>query len=391
MRQSGQFLFPLMDRVLFGRPAAEAVLDEADRLGARHVLLVASRTLNTTTDAITRIAAVLGPRCVGVYDSVPQHTTRAAVVEAARIGIDRQVDLVVAIGGGSVVDAAKMVLMCIEHGVTEASGLDPFVVTAGPDGRPRPSAFREPRARLIVAPSTLSGGEYNAGCLVTDEARKVKHTFFHRGMMPRAIILDPDLAAHTPMLLWLGSGTRAMDHGIEAISSTAGNPLADAAIARGLRLLRDGLPRTRDDFEDLEARRMCQYGSWLSAFGLQAMVPMGASHAIGHVLGGTCDVPHYFCTPVMMPSVLRYNAPAAREAQAAIAEALRAPDQAAADAFERFVQDLGLPTRLSAVGVTPARFREIGEITMKEEIFAHTNPRPLRGPEDVIEILNLAA
>src|SRR5260221_14714389 len=91
--------------------------------------------------------------------------------------------------------------------------------------------------------------------------------------------------------------------------------------------------RTKEDPNDQEARVNCQFGSWLSAFGLQARVPMGASHAIGHVLGGTCDVPHYFCTAVMMPSVLRYNHPATSEPQKSIAAALRAPELDAADAF----------------------------------------------------------
>ena len=85
--------------------------------------------------------------------------------------------------------------------------------------------------------------------------------------------------------------------------------LVDAVCLQGLRYLHDGLLRTKDNPDDEEARLSCQLGSWLSAFGLQARVPMGASHAIGHVLGGTCDVPHYFCTAVMMPSVLRYNRP----------------------------------------------------------------------------------
>jgi maleylacetate reductase len=133
-----------------------------------------------------------------------------------------------------------------------------------------------------------------------------------------------------------------MDHGIEAICSPRGNPLVESVCLSGLRFLHDGLLRTKEDPNDEEARVNCQFGSWLSAFGLQARVPMGASHAIGHVLGGTCDVPHYFCTAVMMPSVLRYNKPATEGAQKRIAEALRAPDIDASDAFAAFIRRLGL-------------------------------------------------
>jgi alcohol dehydrogenase class IV len=76
-------------------------------------------------------------------------------------------------------------------------------------------------------------------------------------------------------------------------ASSRPNVLVDAVCQQGLRYLHDGLRRTRSNPDDEEARLNCQLGSWLSAFGLQARVPMGASHAIGHVLGGTCDVPHY--------------------------------------------------------------------------------------------------
>ena len=117
---------------------------------------------------------------------------------------------------------------------------------------------------------------------------------------------------------------------------------------------------------------------------------MGASHAIGHVLGGTCDVPHYFCTAVMMPSVLRYNRPATEQAQKSIAAALGAPERHASDAFAAFIGELGLPRRLSDVGVGEDRFKLIGENAMLS-IFTRSNPQPIREPGDVIQILRLAA
>jgi maleylacetate reductase len=117
---------------------------------------------------------------------------------------------------------------------------------------------------------------------------------------------------------------------------------------------------------------------------------MGASHAIGHVLGGTCDVPHYFCTAVMMPSVLRYNRPATEVAQKSIAAALRAPELDASDAFAAFIGKLGLPRTLSEVGVGEDRFGLIGENAMLS-IFTRSNPHPIREPADVVQILRLAA
>jgi maleylacetate reductase len=375
-----------MDSVVYGKPAAEALLEEAERLDARRVFLIASRTLNTRTDEIEKIRSKLGDRYAGTFDGIPQHTTREVVVQAAAHAREARADLIVAIGGGSVVDAAKIILMCIEHEFTDQDGLDGYETT--PQRRFGP--FRNPKVRMIAIPSTLSGGEYNSGTLVTDTRRKLKQIFNHPMMMPRTIILDPAITKYTPEKLWLGSGTRAMDHGIEAVCSIRGNPLVDSVCLSGLRFLHDGLLRTKENPDDALARVNCQFGSWLSAFGLQARVPMGASHAIGHVLGGTCDVPHYFCTAVMMPSVLRYNKPATEDAQKSIAGALRAPELDAGDAFAAFIDKLGLPRTLSDVGVGQDKFKLIGENAMLS-IFTRSNPQPLREPGDVVEILKLAA
>ena len=163
------------------------------------------------------------------------------MVRVAKQAKDARADLVVAIGGGSVVDAAKIVLMCMEHEIFEQDGLDGFETTP----ERRFGQFRTPKVRMIAIPSTLSGGEYNSGALVTDTRRKLKQIFNHPMMMPRSIILDPAMTRYTPEKLWLGSGTRAMDHGIEAICSSRPNVLVDAVCQQGLRYLHDGLLRTK--------------------------------------------------------------------------------------------------------------------------------------------------
>jgi maleylacetate reductase len=386
MRVAGSYQYPTMETVVYGKPAAEALREEADRLGAKRVYLIVSRTLNTTTDEIEKIRKELGDRHAETFDGIPQHTTREVVVRVAKQAKDAKADLVVAIGGGSVVDAAKIVLMCMEHEIFNQDGLDGYETTP----ERRFGQFRTPKVRMIGIPSTLSGGEYNSGALVTDTRRKLKQIFNHPMMMPRSIILDPAMTRHTPEKLWLGSGTRAMDHGIEAICSSRPNVLVDAVCQQGLRYLHDDLLCTKNNPDDMEARLSCQLGSWLSAFGLQARVPMGASHAIGHVLGGTCDVPHYFCTAVMMPSVLRYNHPATEAAQKSIAAALGAPDRDASEVFGAFIAELGLPRRLADVGVLEDRFELIGRNAMLS-IFTRANPQPIRDPRDVVKILKLAA
>ncbi|MBK3666511.1 iron-containing alcohol dehydrogenase [Bradyrhizobium diazoefficiens] len=386
MRRTGVHNFPAIDRVIYGKAASEALSEEAERLSAKRVFLIVSRTLNSKTDEIEKIRRALGNKHAATFDGIAEHTTRKQAAEVACHANDARADLVVAVGGGSAVDLAKIVIMAMEHDIRDEAGFDPFPMGPGVSHSP----FRSPTVRQIAVPSTLNGGEYNAAALVTDERHKLKQIFFHPQMMPVAIILDPALTLHTPSKLWMGSGTRAMDHGIEALCSPAGTPLADEVVLAGIRHLREGMLRTLQQPDDLEARRLSQYGSWLASFGLQARVPMGASHGIGHVLGGTFDVPHYYCTPVIMPSLLRYNKPFTEGAQKRLATALGAPDIEAADAFAEFTKSLGLPGRLADVGVGEDKFERISKIAINHR-FVQANPRPFKDESDIVGLLRMAA
>ncbi|MBR1193657.1 iron-containing alcohol dehydrogenase [Bradyrhizobium sp. AUGA SZCCT0160] len=386
MRKSGIHTFPAIDRVVYGKAAADALNDEAVRLDAKRIFLIVSRTLNTKTDEIEKIRRALGDKHVATFDGIAQHTTRKQAAEVARQANDAEADLIVAVGGGSAIDLAKIVIMAMEHDIRDEAGFDPFPMGPGVNISP----FLSPTVRQIAIPSTLNGGECNAAALVTDERHKLKQIFFHPQMMPLAIILDPALTLQTPSNLWMGSGTRSMDHGIEALCSPAGTPLADEVVLAGIRILREGMLRTLQQPDDLEARRQSQYGSWLASYGLQARVPMGASHGIGHVLGGTFEVPHYYCTPVIMPSLLRYNKPFTEEAQKRLATALGAPGGDAADAFAAFTRALGLPGRLADVGIGEGKFDQISKIAINHR-FVQANPRPFKNEAEIIDLLRMAA
>ncbi|UPK06441.1 iron-containing alcohol dehydrogenase [Bradyrhizobium sp. 170] len=386
MRKTGIHNFPAIDRVVYGKAACDALNDEAVRLDAKRVFLIVSRTLNTKTNEIEKIRRALGNKHVATFDGIEQHTTRKQAAEVACQANEAKADLIVAVGGGSAIDLAKIVIMAMEHDIRDEAGFDPFPMGPGVNVSP----FRSPTVRQIAVPSTLNGGEYNAAALVTDERNKLKQIFFHPQMSPVAIILDPALTLHTPANLWMGSGTRSMDHGIEALCSPAGTPLADEVVLAGIRILREGMLRTLQQPDDVEARRLSQQGSWLASYGLQARVPMGASHGIGHVLGGTFDVPHYYCTPVIMPSLLRFNKPFTEDAQKRLAAALGAPGMEAADAFAEFTKSLGLPARLADVGIGEDKFDKISKIAINHR-FVQANPRPFKTEADIVDLLRMAA
>ncbi|MFC7473913.1 iron-containing alcohol dehydrogenase [Dankookia sp. GCM10030260] len=382
MTQQGRVVFSAMEEVVFGRPAAEAVAALAEKAGAERIFLMVSGTLQRETDAIARIRAALGNKVAAVFDRMPAHTPREAVLAATAMARAAGADLIVTVGGGSVTDAAKAVQLCLANGTATAEAMD--ALRDGKAGAP-------PVVRQIAVPTTLSAGEFSAIAGVTNEATRVKEMLRHPRIIPAAVVLDPALTRHTPEWLFLSTGIRAVDHCVEGICSAAAHPFADAQALRGLSLLVDGMRRVKADPGDLDARMDCQLGSWLSMAPLATGVPMGASHGIGYVLGAAFGVPHGHTSCIMLPAVMRWNAAAdAAGRQALVAAAMGAPGAAAGDLLDSFIGGLGMPRSLAAVGISRDAFPRIAEAAMATP-WVPRNPRPIAGPAQVMEILALAA
>ena len=273
-----------------------------------------------------------------------------------------------------------------------AEAIDALRPVKGPDGAlGPPPGMQPPTVRQITVPTTLSAGEFSAISGVTDERHKVKELIRHPGIIPRAVVLDPAVTVHTPEWLWLSTGIRAVDHCVEGICSGEANPYADAQALHGLSLLARGLPRVKADPSDLEARLDCQIGSWLSMGPLAAGVPMGASHGIGYVLGAMFDIPHGHTSCIMLPAVMRWNKPVNAERQALVAAAMGHPGEDAADVLDRVhrrARHAAQPRR----GEDRARssFDRMAEQAMGTP-WVPRNPRPIAGPAQVREILELTA
>jgi len=390
MLHSGRVVFGEMDQVVFGRPAAEVVAEEARQLEAERVFLMASGTLNRTTDEVAKVRRALGNRFAGLFDRMPPHTPRRAVIEAAAAAREAGADMIATIGGGSVTDAVKAVRLCLANDIRTAEALDQYRPVKGSDDALGPPPCNAPAVPQVTVPTTLSAGEFSAIAGVTDERSRVKELFRHPRIIPRAVVLDPAVTVHTPEWLWLSTGIRAVDHCVEGICSGEANPYADAQALHGLALLCRGLPRVKADPGDLAARLDCQIGSWLSMGPLAAGVPMGASHGIGYVLGAVFDIPHGHTSCIMLPAVMRWNKPANAERQALVAAAMGHPGDDAGDVLDTFIDGLGMPRSLGAVKIVPGSFARIAEQAM-DTPWVPRNPRPIVGPAQVREILELAA
>ena len=381
----GRVVFGAMDEVIFGTPAAEAIVGQVDRLRSNRAFLMVSGTLNRETDEIEKIRTALGARCAGTFDAMPAHTPRAAVIAASEQARAANADLIVTVGGGSITDGAKAVQICLANDVRSVEDIDR--VRAGKGGAPQ---LNPP----VGAPDQRADHD----CRRRVQRHCRRHQRAHQGqgaagpplVMPRAAILDPALTVHTPEWLFLSTGIRAVDHCVEGICSREAHPYADAQALKGLSMLAQGLPRVKADPKDLDARMDCQIGTWLSMGPLSSGVPMGASHGIGYVLGAVHDVPHGYTSCVMLPSVMRWNKSVNADRQALVAAAMGQPGKDAGDVLDGFIRGLGMPRSLQDVRVGPEHFDRIAEQAMGTP-WVPRNPRKIDGPAQVREILDMAA
>lgn len=387
--KASQFEQTATERVLMGQPAAQAVAAEAERLGAQRVFLIVSHSLQKDTDEIQRISDALGRRCAGVFSGIAPHVPRAGVLAATEQARACNADLVVSVGGGSVTDATKIVTVALRHGLKRHEDFDAYRISVDSAGNVQTPQFEGPTVRAICVPTTLSGGEFNPLSGATDERVKLKQGYTQRLMAPITVILDPALTVHTPAWLWLSTGIRSVDHCCETLGSHLSNDFCDGIAESALRLLAEGLRRVKADPSDLEGRLKCQIGAWQSMIPVVAGVPMGISHATGHALGGTFDVPHGHTSCVMAPYALAFNAPVNAERQKRISAALGVPQTRASDATDAFIRSLGMPRSLPEVGVTEKDLPRLAEAVM-HDFWTRTNPRPVRDAGEVTEFLRTA-
>jgi maleylacetate reductase len=384
--ETGVYRFPRMDQIVFGQPWAEALAKAVEGLGANRVFVLGGSTLFRRLPLAGELKRALGGRFAGLMTGIRPHTPRDDVMKAAGEARAAAADLVVTIGSGSVTDAGKMLQLCLAADMHSAAALDDF----------RTAVWRSPETaiptfpvRMLAVPTTLSGGEFTpfAGC--TDLVRQTKEGYAHPQMIPRIVILDPRLTVQTPMWLWLSTGLRAVDHAVETLCAIRVQPLFEATARRALELLVPALPHSKQEPADLEARLDGMLGVWMSIIGGQAGAPMGASHAIGHVLGGTAGVPHGYTSCIMLPHVLRWNKAVNADRQTLVAAAFGQPHADAGDLVADLVRRLELPSTLREVGVKREQLPLIAENSMHDRWIA-TNPRKISDAADVLLLLERA-
>jgi alcohol dehydrogenase class IV len=378
-----------MQRVYSGRPAAQALLEEAERLQAKRVFIVSSNTLANKTAEIEHLKRALGKKFVGIFDSISPHVPREDVSAAVRVAEAASPDLLVGIGGGSVSDATKIVNLCLKHGLRTPASMEAYHLVVGADRSVTVPVFEGPDLPVVLIPTTLSGGEFNALSGATDKIANVKQGYMHPAMTARAIIIDPAVTVYTPEWIWFSTGVRALDHCFETLGSLNSNDYWDGMAMNGLRLLSKGLLACKSNYKDLTARQQCQMGAWCSMVAIVAGLPMGISHATGHALGGSFNVPHGYTSCVMAPAALEFNADVNGDRQALISLALGEPKVAAHTLADRLISALEQPRTLRQVGLAEKDLDPLAGYVL-QDIWCGTNPKPIKDRAALVEFLRRA-
>ena len=260
---------------------------EIDRLGAHRVLMLTARSLEDAP-LMRRIIPHLGVRHAGTiameFEHVPLESV-AAVVAAARRW---SADTIVALGGGSVVDAAKAARICIAAGLISADDLGAFIEDPGP--------LINGLIPQLSIPTTLSGAEYTRSFSATNFTLGIKRSYTNSAAASRVIMYDPLATMDTPMRLWLASGVMAIDHAVEVFCASPPHPVGDTLKLAAVRELISNLPLTRQTPADANARVRCQIAAWMadhSPLRTHPLAPAAValpSHALAYELGALCRV-----------------------------------------------------------------------------------------------------
>lgn len=376
MSQLGTFSFLLPTRIEFGPGVSNLIGREIEALGAKRVLVITDRGVRNTglVDKILGDILKTGAS-VEVFDGIepnPRDTTIQAATDLAR---RFETELLVAVGGGSPIDAAKGVGLLLSHGRTlrDYEGL----------GR-----VPGPIKPVIAIPTTAgTGSEVTFWAVITDTQRKLKMSIGSSHIAPVAALVDPELTLSLPPSLTAFTGMDALTHAIEALTARVSNPVTDALAIAAIELISGHLRQATAHGDDLNARAAMLVGSLLAglAFGNS---DVGAVHCMAEALGGMYDTPHGLANAIFLAEVMQFNAIAAPDKYARVAAAMGEdttglPLETAADlavkAVQRLSCDLSIP-KLREVGVREEDLEELAE-RAANNVSVESNARPISKEE----------
>ncbi len=368
MQLRGNWNYPTSIRFGAGRIAelAEAV----QKAGMRRPLLVTDPVLAAMPMLAAAKAALddAGLACA-IFSEVKPNPVAANVEAGVAVLRAGGHDGVVAFGGGSALDAGKVIAFMAgqTRPMWDFEDVGDWWTRADPAGI----------APIIAVPTTAgTGSEVGRAGVITDETTHTKKVIFHPLMMPKVTICDPELTVGMPKVLTVGTGMDAFAHCLEAYCGPFYHPLADGIAVEGMRLVKESLPVAAREPANIEARANMMSAAAMGATAFQKA--LGAIHALSHPVGSIHNTHHGMTNAVFMPYVLLFNRPAIEEKLARVAAYL-----GIGGGFTGFVdytlklrEELGVPHTLAGLGVTNPDVARMAKMSPLDPT-AGGNPLPL--------------
>lgn len=355
-------------RIAVGAGRIRELADGCHQLGIRAPLLVTDpglAALPFISDVKARCAEA-GLR-IESFSDVQGNPTRQNVEDGVEIFTAGQHDGVIAMGGGSALDAGKAIafLSGQQRSLWDFEDLDDNWSRAREDGI----------APIIAIPTTAgTGSEVGRVSVITDTAEKRKRLIFHPRILPSFVILDAELTLSLPAHLTAATGMDALSHNLEAYCSPRFHPMADGIAQEGIRRIVQYLPRAVADGNDLKARTQLLVASTMGATAFQK--GLGAMHALAHPLGARYNAHHGLLNAILMPYVLQANRSAIAGKLSDLARALDIANPSFDAFFERVMalrEQIEIPKRLNDIGIDATESALIGELAVVDPPAA-TNP-----------------
>ncbi len=302
-----------------------------------------------------------------IFSDVKSNPVEGNVADGLTVYRAGGCDGVIAFGGGSVMDVAKVIALMAGQAGSLWDYEDDWKQIPG-----------ETIAPVIAVPTTAgTGSEVGRAAVITDEATQVKKILLHPGMMPRAVIADPALTLGLPPFLTAATGMDALAHSLEALCAPFHHPMADGIALEGIRLVHAWLPEAVRNGANLEARAHMLAAATMGAVAFQK--GLGAIHSLSHPVGAIYDTHHGLTNAVFMPYVLAFNRPAIDEKMTHLARYLGLPDPGF-DAVLHWILDLrrilDVPHTLHDLGIPADRLDDLAAMAAADPCTPE-NPVPV--------------
>ena len=373
MSEGDLVLWSFPTRIVAGEGAAKQCAREALQLGAKRVLLVSDRGVEAAglLDPIREALDEGGLPHASALD-ISSNPLEAEVLDAASIYVDFGADLVLGVGGGSVLDVAKLVRLAATH---------PEPLAQYDDAIGGSTKIVEPLPPMIAIPTTAgTGSEVGRSGVVTIEATNTKTVIFAPSLLPNVAILDPSMTKTMPPFMTAATGMDALAHCIEAYSALGEHPMADAIALGGIRLCHQSLATATNEPNDLRARADMLNAAMMGAVAFQK--GLGACHSLAHPLSTEFGLHHGLANALCLPAVLDYNRAVVPERIAEIARQLGVRGDDAntlsfecAGAVRALRKSIGLPSDLRSQGISEDDLPKLASLAYKD-VCHQLNPRP---------------